>query len=78
MFDYRKLRGRIIEIFGSVEKFAKEAKMTPTTIGRKLSGKSSWTQDEIVLSCILLNIPTREITVYFFTDEVEKTQQKEP
>lgn len=77
MFDYRKLRGRIIEIFGSVEKFAKEAKMTATTIGRKLSGKSSWTQDEIVLSCDLLYIPTNEITVYFFTDKVEKTQQEE-
>ena len=75
MFDYSKLRGRIVEKYGTVNRYAKAAKMTATTAGRKLSGKSKWSQDEIVLSCRLLSIIANDIPEYFFKNTVEKTQQ---
>lgn len=65
-FDYSKLRGRIIEKFGSVAKFAKAFGSTETTVGRKLSSKSYWGQDEIMTACELLGIMTDDIIQYFF------------
>ena len=66
-FDYGKLRGKIIERFSTIEKFSQKLGVTPTTVGKKLSGKSSWTQDEIMKSCELLDIKASELTAYFFT-----------
>lgn len=65
-FNYNKLKGRIVEKFGTVDKFSTKAKMSATTIGRKLSGKSLWSQDEIMTVCELLEIPMDEMTTYFF------------
>lgn len=67
MFNFSKLRGRIVEKYETIEKFAVAMKITATTLGRKLSGKSSFTQDEIVNACRLLDIPFIEIPAYFFT-----------
>ena len=65
-FNYSKLKGKIVEVFGTVDKFSDAAKMSATTAGRKLSGKSLWSQDEIVTACDLLKIPMDEMTMYFF------------
>ena len=66
-FNYDKLRGKIIECYGTIEKFSQELGVTPTTVGRKLSGKGGWTQDEIIKSCELLTIPVNDLSAYFFT-----------
>lgn len=68
-FDYSKLRGRIVEKYESVEKFSKALGATSTTLGRKLSGKSAWSQDEIAKACNLLDISTDELTAYFFYEK---------
>lgn len=65
-FDYGKLRGKIVEKYGSIEKFSKAFGETATTVGRKLSGKNDWTQGNIIKTCTLLDIPIEEIAVYFF------------
>lgn len=65
-FNYNKLKGRIVEKFGTLDKFSDKTKMSATTIGRKLSGKSLWSQDEIIKACELLEIPMDEMTAYFF------------
>ena len=66
LFDYSKLRGMIVEKCTSVENFSKEFGKTSTTVGRKLSGKSQWTIDEMVIACNILNIPPNEVSLYFF------------
>ena len=65
-FNYSRLRGRIVEKCGNIETFAKLIDITPTAAGRKLSEKSSWTQDEIIKACNVLDIPANDITEYFF------------
>ena len=67
VFKSDKLRGKIVECFGTVDDFSSAFGMTATTAGRKLSGKSEWTQGEIVRACELLHIPISNITEYFFT-----------
>jgi len=79
MFDYRKLKGRIIERFGSQKEFAKAYGTAENTISRKLSGKRKITTDDITKMCRpeFLDIPVQEIPVYFFKEKVQEIEQSE-
>lgn len=70
-YDYRKLAGRITEIFGKQYMFAKAAKWSERTCSLKLTGKIEWKQTEIMTACKLLKIPETEICTYFFTLKVQ-------
>lgn len=73
MFDYRKLVGRIIEKFGSRRAFADACGISENSMSQKLSGKMKITTDDIVQwsKPELLDIPSEEIGVYFFTLKVQ-------
>lgn len=71
---YSKLRGRIIEVYGTQKAFAVEMKMSVCTLCLKLSGKALWNQREIIKACQLLNIPLEEAHLYFFSARVGKHQ----
>lgn len=73
-FDYNKLRGRIVEKFGTQTAFAEAMGMSNGSVSGKLASKSYFSADEIVKACELLEIQTNEVSAYFFTREVEKTQ----
>ncbi len=62
---YPKLKGKIVEMFGSIERFSAQMNITPTTIGAKLNGKSPWKLPEIDLARNLLNIPECDTHIYF-------------
>ncbi len=70
-FDYNKLRGRIVEKFGTQSVFAKKMGVSERTLSLKLNGKVFFTQDEIVSASRFLEIPESEIQVYFFTQQVQ-------
>lgn len=66
-FNYAKLKGRIIEKYGTQEDFAKAIGLTPTTFSFKINGKSSWKNDEIAKAAELLEISPNEIVEFFLT-----------
>ena len=66
-FNYSKLRGRIIEKFGSQQAFAMELGIGDCTISTKLNGHTYFTQEEIAKSMKILDIDPQEVTSYFFT-----------
>lgn len=66
-FEYRKLRGRIIEKFGSQGKFAEFLNVSEVTVSNKLRGVTQFSQDDIVNWCEALEIPLDEAGAYFFT-----------
>jgi plasmid maintenance system antidote protein VapI len=72
-FDYSKLRGRIIEKFGSVSAFADAYGISLNSMSRKLNGKMAITTDDIVKMSKpeFLDIPTNEIHEYFFVYKVQ-------
>lgn len=76
IYDYSKLCGRIKEIYGTQEAFAKEINMSVTTLISKLSNKVKFKQDEISRSMKALKLNTRLIPLYFFKQKIEKNQQK--
>ncbi len=65
-YTYDKLRGRIVEKFGSQSKFAEFIGVSEITVSKKMNGKVQFDQDDIVLWCDALDIPITEAGYYFF------------
>ena len=66
-FNYSKLRGRIIECYGSCANFAEALGIKPTTLSMKLHNRLEFKQSEIDCARDLLGIGERELGSYFFT-----------
>ena len=66
MFDTSKLRGRIVEKFGSQAAFARELGVTRGTINNQLNSPNGLSQCTITKWSELLEIPANEIGEYFF------------
>lgn len=67
VYDYSKLKGRIVEVFGTQEAFATAFGCARGTFSLRLNGKRNFRQDEILNACQLLHVDKREIPDYFFT-----------
>lgn len=65
LYDYSKLNGRIVEVFGTKKKFAESMNLSVKSVSSKTNNKRSWQQDEISKACELLKIPSDEINLYF-------------
>ena len=72
--SYAKLRGKIKEVFGTNEAFAKALGMDTSSLSAKLNNKSPWKREEIEKACKVLNIPIEEVYLYFFSQKVGETQ----
>lgn len=70
-FNYDKLRGRIVEKFGTQGKLARALGISERTLSLKLNNKIFFSQDEITNISKLLNIALDEIQDYFFKPKVQ-------
>lgn len=70
VFDYSKLRGRIIEKFDTQGKFAAVVGLSDRSMSLKLNNGIKFSQDEIIIWCELLDISIAEISAYFFNQKV--------
>lgn len=70
-FDYSKLRGRIVEKYGSQMEFAKALQCSERTLSLKLNGNIMWKQDEICRAIKALGLSEDDIHDYFFTIKVQ-------
>ena len=71
-YDYRKLRGRIKEKFGTQSEFSKKLGISEVSVSNKLNNILDWRQEEIENAIDALEIPFTDIHAYFFTHRVEK------
>lgn len=69
-FNFRKLRGRIVEKFGVQSAFAEKMGMSEGTLSFKLTNKSYFTAEEMFRACNLLGIRLSDVKDYFFTTTV--------
>lgn len=65
-FKYSKLRGRIVERYGTISKFSDKLGKPIQVVSRKLSGKTQFSKKDIAIWCDLLDIKLEEIGPYFF------------
>lgn len=64
---YPDLRGRIRARYSTQADFAQAMGLSECALSQKLNGRSEWTAEEIRRACELLEIPSAEIHIYFFT-----------
>lgn len=69
-FDYNKLRGRIVEKYGTQKQFSKAMRLSQATLTSKLTGLTYFTQAEILKAKMLLDLEPESISSYFFTPKV--------
>lgn len=79
MYNYNKLKGKIVEMYSSRRAFSQALGISEWTLSFKLRGKYDFTQSEILRSCKLLGIPMKEVSAYFLTrmfrNQHKKTKQ---
>ena len=66
---YSKLRGRILEKFGSQGAFAKAIGLSEQSVSAKLNGKFQFSTDDIIKWCQLLDINREDVGLYFFVPD---------
>lgn len=71
VYDYSKLKGRIVEKCGSQEEFAKRMGLSTHSVSTKLQGKSMFKQCEIQKAVSVLSLDERDIHKYFFRLNVQ-------
>ena len=67
IFDFSRLRGRIIEKFGSCEAFAAAMGCSKVWLSSRLNNAVQWRSAEIRQAAELLGIPEAEIPSFFLT-----------
>lgn len=67
MYQYNKLRGRIIERYKTQRNFANALELSNNSVSKKLNCKTSFTQEEMNKWAELLDINLKEYPDYFFT-----------
>ena len=70
-FNYAKLTGKIVEVFGSQKEYAKYMGWAERTASEKLNNNTSFKQDEILKTCEGLGLTEIDIPAYFFTKKAQ-------
>lgn len=70
-YNYQKLKGRIVEKFGTQQIFSKKMGWSTRTTSLKLTNQIYWKQNEISKAFCLLDIKPEEIPIYFFKCNVQ-------
>ena len=66
MYDYRKLKGRIVERFNNQRRFSREIGRSEAFVSQVLNSKAYLDQADIDEWCEVLGIDQAEIGEYFF------------
>ena len=75
MFDYKKLKLKIKEVFDTQNNFAKVMGMSHTALNQRLNNAIEWKTPEIIKACELLHIELKDAYLYFFTLKVQKSTE---
>ena len=78
-YDYSKLIGRIIELFGTRKAFCEAFGMAPSALSERLLNKKGFTQPEMkrMASPEFLDISLTEYGEYFFTPSCSQNENDE-
>ncbi|MBQ9658734.1 MAG: DUF739 family protein [Clostridia bacterium] len=66
IFDYSKLKSRIVEKFGNQKNFIEKIKMATPTFIQKIK-RGTFNQEEIIEILNILDVPISEAHDYFFS-----------
>lgn len=67
MFEYKKLRGRIVEKYGTQTEFAKAIGISENSLSKKMNCITGISQDDIILWSELLDIDKSDFGDFFYS-----------
>ena len=70
-YDFSKLRGRIVDVFGKQEAFAIALGLSQRSMSLKLNNERYFKPNEISKAIYLLGLSLSDIPEYFFTPKVQ-------
>lgn len=70
-YDFSKLRGKIIEVYGNYKFFSEEIGMDNATFSRKINNKVRFTHDELFKMARALKLKENEYQQYFFNHKTQ-------
>lgn len=65
---FNKLRGRIVEKYESQAAFARTLGLSTNAVSNKMTGKASFSRQDIITWCELLEIDRDSIGEYFYPE----------
>lgn len=68
-YDYGKLKGRIVEIFGTQKKFAESIGFSERTLSLKLNNKVAWKQTRFPRHKNFLKLKIKKLTIIFLIEK---------
>lgn len=71
-YDFSKLRGKIVEVFGKQEAFARALGISERSLSLKLNNERYFKPPEISKAIALLGLDAIDIPKYFFTAKVQE------
>jgi transcriptional regulator with XRE-family HTH domain len=74
-FDYSKLKGKIKEICGTQDEFARQIGIGRVSLSQRLNNYLDFSQNEIKRACEVLELADVDIPLYFFTQGVQKHER---
>lgn len=69
-FDFSKLKGRIVEKYGTQAEFAKAFGISENSLSLKMNNKTKFSADDIIKIADMLDIQQTDVGLYFFTPKV--------
>lgn len=66
-YAYKKLKGRITEVFGSQKELSRVLGISENSVSKKLTGKTEFSQSDVEQWSELLEIRKNEYGEFFFT-----------
>lgn len=75
IFDYSRLLGKICEVCRTQDSFCEKIGVGSMALQKRLDNQVAFSSGEIYRSCAVLGISPEEISLYFFTEKVQKHEQ---
>ena len=66
-YSYNKVKGRIVELYGTQGNLAKKLGISKNSMSKKLTGKTEFSQSDIEKWAGFLNIERKDYGEFFFT-----------
>ena len=73
IFDYSKLRGRIVEKFGTMSAFADYIGISEVALSRKLNNKVAISRDDMISWSKALDVSVDEYGAFYFVQKSNET-----
>ena len=67
---YRKLRGRIVEKYGTLDSFYEKLNISSVQASKKINGRAGFSQADVVEWSGLLDIDLKDVGPFFYATNV--------